>query len=172
MTQARTTLLILLLLAFHPADNPEQLARTGSIDVHAPVQASSEITINAPPSRVWNLLTSINDWPTWQHDITAAHLDGPLQAGTDFTWSAGTSIHSRLALVQPPRQVAWTGKAYNATAIHVWTLEPLPSDRTLVKTSESMSGFLLTVFFSSAKLHESQQHWLVDLKAAAERHPS
>lgn len=161
--------MVLLLLLSVSDSQLEQLAQNGKIQDSVPVKASSEITINAKPERIWVLLTDVNSWPTWQKDITQAEMRGPFQPGTDFTWTSGTQIRSRLALVQPPQALAWTGQAYKAKAIHVWKLEALPNGQTLVTTNESMDGFMLTVFYSSKKLKESQEHWLSSLKAAAER---
>lgn len=161
--------MVMLLLLNSSADRLEQLAQNGQIQEKAPIKASSEITINASPERVWQLLANINDWPKWQSDITKAEMRGPLQPGTEFFWTSGTQVHSRLALVHPPRVLAWTGQAYKAKAVHVWTIEPTVAGQTLVNTSESMDGFMLSVFYSSKKLKESQEHWLNSLKAAAER---
>jgi uncharacterized protein YndB with AHSA1/START domain len=160
----------LLVLVVSPSDDHlDELARSGNIQENAPVKASLEITINAPREKVWGLLTDVNGWPKWQRDITKANISGPLQSGTAFTWTAGTNIQSRIALVQPLEQLAWTGTAYKAKAIHVWKLQGLPDGRALGKTSESMEGFMLKVFYSSEKLKESDQHWLNYLKAAAEQ---
>jgi hypothetical protein len=160
---------MVLLVLFGVSDSQlDQLARNGNIQENAPVKASSEITINAKHDLVWALLTDVNSWPKWQKDISKAEMRGPFQPGTEFTWTSGTQIRSRLALVQSPQALAWTGQAYKAKAIHVWTLEALPNGQTLVRTKESMDGFMLTVFYSSKKLKESQERWLSSLKAAAE----
>ena len=66
-------------------------------------------------------------------------------------------------------QFAWTGTASVAKAVHVWRLQRLPNDQTLVRTDESMEGFLLTLFYSSKKLQEGDQRWLDRLKEAAEK---
>jgi hypothetical protein len=161
--------MVLILLLGLGNDRLEQLAQQGKIQEDAPVKASSEISISAEPEQVWALLTDVNDWPKWQSDITKAEIHGPLQPGTEFTWTSGTQIRSRIALVQPPQVLAWTGQAYKAKAIHVWRLESAPNGQTLVSTSESMDGFMLSVFYSSKKLKESQERWLKSLKAAAER---
>jgi len=145
------------------------LARSGQIREDAPVKASLEITIHASIEKVWLLLTDVKGWPKWQTDISTAEMVGPLQAGTTFSWTTGgTHIKSRLALVRPNDQFAWTGTAFGATAIHVWKLSRLADDQTLVKTDESMHGFLLTLFYSSKKLEETDQRWLDRLKLAAE----
>jgi len=148
----------------------EQLAREGKIRESASVKASVEIAIHASAEKVWRVLTDVNDWPKWQPDISATDIHGPLEAGTRFSWTTGgTRIESRIALVEPTAQFAWTGKAFGAKAIHVWKLQRLSGDQTLVKTDESMDGFLLKIFYSSKKLAESDRRWLDRLKAASER---
>jgi uncharacterized membrane protein len=167
----RWVFVCLLTLVLSASDkNLEKLASSGEINQSAPVKASVEITIHAPVEKVWGLLTDIPNWPKWQPDITSTEISGPLQSGTSFTWkNGGTQIHSRIALVQPNEQFAWTGTASVAKAIHVWKLQRLPNSQTLVKTDESMEGFMLTVFYSSKKLQEGDQRWLDRLKQAAEK---
>jgi uncharacterized protein YndB with AHSA1/START domain len=162
--------LLLMRLIYGTGDDFESLAGNGTIQIDAPIKASVEVVIQAPVEKVWNLLTGVNDWPKWQTAIKEAHIDGPVASGTTFLWSAGSArIHSKLALVVPNAQLAWTGKAWTASAIHVWKLERLPGDRTRVSTDESMSGFLLTSFYSSRELQVSDQFWLDRLKQEAER---
>lgn len=162
--------LVLVVLFLGAGISDDDLARSGKIREDAPVKASLEITIHAPVEKVWRVLTDVSNWPTWQADITAAEIAGPLREGTVFSWTAGgTRIQSRIALVQPYEQFAWTGKAYMAKAVHVWKLERLSGDQTIVKTEESMQGFLLTLFYSSRKLEESDRRWLDRLKLAAEQ---
>jgi uncharacterized protein YndB with AHSA1/START domain len=165
-----SVVILLVILAANPSEEQaDQLARSGKIQENAPVKASIEITVNASPERVWGLLTDVKNWPRWQHDITSAEISGPLESGTTFSWkTGGPAIQSRIALVQPGEQFGWTGKAYGARAIHLWKLKRLPDGHTVVKTEESMNGFLLTLFFSSKKLEESDQRWLDNLKSAAE----
>ena len=57
------------------------------IDGNAPVRARHETDIHAPLDTVWRLHTDVNNWPAWQTDITAAHLDGPFEPGSSFTWT-------------------------------------------------------------------------------------
>ena len=165
------TMLLLSLLVLNPTeDHVDELARQGRIQEDAPVKASAAIQIHAPVERVGGaLLTDVDGWPSWQKDIHRAAISGELRSGTEFTWSSGADIHSRVMLIEPFREFIWTGTAYRARAIHRWTLDRLPGDCTLVTTSETMDGFLLTVFFSSKKLEESETRWLAYLKAAAEQ---
>jgi hypothetical protein len=165
---------LMLIVTFHSRVNDlETLARAGLIEGDAPIKASVEIVIQAPAEKVWSILTAVNDWPKWQTDIKEAKMIGPLESGTAFTWSSGgTRIQSKIALVDPYKEIAWTGTAMTATAVHVWKLEQLPGNKTVVKTEESMSGFLLTFFYSSKELQSIDQTWLDRLKLEAERQGS
>jgi uncharacterized protein YndB with AHSA1/START domain len=161
--------IILAFIFLGASISDDELARSGKIREDAPVKASLEITIHAPIEKVWLLLTDVRGWPKWQTDISTAEMPGPLQAGTTFSWTTGgTHIKSRLALVEPYDQFAWTGTAFGATAIHVWKLSRLADGHTIVRTDESMHGFLLSLFYSSKKLEETDKRWLDLLKLAAE----
>jgi uncharacterized protein YndB with AHSA1/START domain len=162
--------LVLVFLLQYNESRREKLAGNGAIQDSAPVKASIEAIIQAPPEKVWGILTAINDWPKWQSGITEAAINGPLQAGATFNWtSGGTHIKSRLALVEPNQRLAWTGSAMGAHAIHVWNLERLPGGGTRVKVDESMSGLLLTLFYSSKDLEAADQLWLDRLKQQSEK---
>jgi hypothetical protein len=157
-------------LAQKTEDRLDELAAAGHIDETAPVCASSEILILAPIDKVWKLLSAIDDWPKWQSTISSARMSGPLQPGTEFIWtSGGAKIKSRLALVVPNTDLAWTGTTFGAKAIHIWHLKAPEEGRTVVSTEESMSGFMLKVFYSSKDLEKSQKAWLEALKRASEK---
>ncbi len=168
-------ILILAMLPRAFAGRPSQklldeMASSGAIQENAPVKTSLEITIDAPRERVWNLLTDVKDWPSWEHDVTGTKISGLPTSGTAFVWTtSGANIQSRLALVVPENAFAWTGKSYGIHVIQQWKLQQLPGDRTLVRTEESADGPLITVFYSSKKLEASDQRWLNDLKKASER---
>jgi uncharacterized protein YndB with AHSA1/START domain len=172
-----TILLFLALLTTRASsesrmDTSEKLAANGQIQENAPVKASVEIVIDASPEKVWRFLTDIDQWPTWQSAISAARIDGPLEPGTTFVWTnGGPRIKSRIAIVHPAAQLAWTGTTFGAKAIHVWSLELLPAGGTHVKTTESIDGFMLRMglFYSSNDLAKSLKEWLEALKRKAEQ---
>ena len=65
------------------------------IDRAAPVIAVHEIDIEAPLDTVWRLHADVDAWPTWQTDISAAHIDGALEPGVSFdSTSYGFSVTS------------------------------------------------------------------------------
>lgn len=125
--------------------------------------------IHSSPEKVWGLLSGIGDWPKWLANVSKMEVNGAVAPGTVFVWKNGsTKITSRLALVEPERRISWTGTAMGAHAVHVWTLEATPDGGTLVKTMESMDGFLLKRFYSSEELEESLKVWVGALKKKAE----
>jgi uncharacterized protein YndB with AHSA1/START domain len=143
------------------------------VDVNrsAPAFARREIFIETPPERVWTLISEIDRWSSWQPDISTARLIGPLAPGSTFRWkSAGTGIFSTIAEVDPPRRIAWTGRAMGAKAKHVWMLEPQGSG-TVVTTQESFEGLVVWLLKKRMQrlLDESLSKWLARLKEAAEK---
>ena len=137
----------------------------------APVKCSKSILINASPSTVWAVLTTINKWATWQTDITKPILSGPLQPGSTFDWkTGGAGIHSTLHTVEPNKRFGWTGKTFGMYAIHNWTLTEVPGG-TQVSVDETMEGFLAGLFKKSfnKNLASGMQHWLELLKAESEK---
>lgn len=115
------------------------------ISEHATVSSAAEIVIDAPVERVWDVLTAIDAWPSWNPDVKSASLEGPLAEGSMFRWKAGPgTITSRLEHVDRPRLIAWTGRTLGIRAVHVWRLEPW-NGTTLVRTEESYEGLVARV---------------------------
>ncbi len=147
----------------------DSLAAHGMIDASAPVKTAVQIVIQAPPDTIWNLLTNIKDWPTWQPDISEVTIQAAPAVSVPFTWATGgMTIHSTIRLFDAGRTVGWTGRAFHIHAIHIWTLTPRPNGRVLVETRESMDGWLLDRFYTSRDLQKSDERWLRQLKQAAE----
>jgi uncharacterized protein YndB with AHSA1/START domain len=170
------TFAVTLLFIFHKRSADDELdrnARMGLIERDAPIKASLTEAIDAPPETVWQVLTSIDDWPHWQPGIHDARLEGPLSLGAQFKWSTGNlHIESTIVLLEPDSRIAWTGSAMGAKAVHVWVLTRQPGNKTLVAMDESMSGPLLTWFYTSKELAYSDKDWLDRLKLEAEREAS
>ncbi|KDN81669.1 SRPBCC family protein [Kitasatospora cheerisanensis] len=143
------------------------------IDRAAPVLVRRELPIRARAAAVWELLTYVPDWPSWQPDISEARALTPLTPGAVFHWrTAGLDITSTVYAVDPPRLIRWGGPSHGITAVHQWTLTP-SQGATLVTTEQSWDG-------SPARddparvgqaLDQSLLQWLLHLKSAAERAP-
>jgi hypothetical protein len=88
-----------------------------SIDIQAPVVSRQSVVIAAPLGVLWQLQTGVNNWPTWQHDIDEAHLDGAFGAGATFSWRTHVlSIDSTVYRVEPERHTLWGGPAEGTTS--------------------------------------------------------
>ncbi|MBE2272331.1 MAG: SRPBCC family protein [Anaerolinea sp.] len=141
------------------------------IDTNAPVTARDSILIHAPLERVWALQANIEQWTQWQPNISRAVLEGELKAGSVFRWKAqGLAITSTLQVVDPCRQIGWTGVSLGMKAIHLWHFEATP-EGTRVTVEESLSGWFtrLLAWFDRTFLTKSMASSLALLKAQAEK---
>jgi len=117
-------------------ENRSEPTSPTAINVRAPILLAGEIEIAAAPELVWDVLTAIDDWPSWNSDVRAATLEGELAEGSIFRWRSGTSLTSTITHVEPPRLIRWTGTSMGLSAVHVYELE-LREGKTLVRTEES-----------------------------------
>lgn len=144
------------------------------VNESAPAVSSAEIEVAADPELVWDVLTAIEEWPSWNPDVQWASMEGELTEGSRFRWKAGPStITSTLQRVERPRLIAWTGKTVGLRAIHVYRLEAHGAG-TLVSTAESWEGPVARVFRRRMQLtlDRATEAGLRQLKAEAERRTS
>lgn len=147
----------------------EQYAKRGRTDQMAPVTAAGAVQIEASPERVWQVLSAVADWPAVDPGISAVHLSAGVAVDAPFTWRNGRSrITSRFAVVDPCRELTWTGVSAGAKAVHRHVLQPDAAGATLLESTESMAGPFLTLFYGSEKLAQGMTGWLTAIKAAAE----
>jgi uncharacterized protein YndB with AHSA1/START domain len=141
------------------------------VNQNAPVFQAAEILIQASPERVWMVLTDIQQWPTWNPNISRAKLDGPLSVAAKFNWKVkGASIRSILHTVDVQRAFGWSGTTFGGSAIHNWYLET-HNGHTLVRVEESMEGWLVNLFKNKMNrdLATDMFFWLEKLKEASEK---
>ena len=141
------------------------------IDRSAPATASGQIDINADPQTVFAVISAIGDWPKWNPDVRSAHLEGPLEPGTVFRWKAGpSSLVSTIEVVDPPREITWTGKTMGIKAIHAFRFEAAGSGTT-ARSAESWDGLIARLLkgYSRRTLDKGIRGVLAHLKAEAER---
>jgi hypothetical protein len=155
------------LLALH-----EQYAKQGRIDERAAVTAARSVRVDAPPRRVWQVLSAAEAWPDVATEISSIDLPGGVAPDAAFVWVNGRArIKSRFAIVEPLRELTWTGVSSGARAVHRNVLHPLNDHETQLQSEESMAGPLLTLFYNRDKLSAALQRWLMAVKAAAETKP-
>ena len=141
------------------------------IDPSAPAIAHGEAFIEARPEAVFAVSAAIDDWPRWNTDVKSVELDGRVVPGTTFRWRTGSiSIASELAVVDPPREIGWTGSTMGIRAAHVFRFEARAGG-TLARSEESWEGWIPSLLkgYSRRTLEKALTTVLADLKAAAER---
>ncbi len=144
------------------------------IDRSAPAIAEGEIQIAAPPETVWEVIADIAAWPSWNTDVKSMTLEGPVAPGSTFRWKSGSSsLVSTLKVVDPPREIAWTGVTMGIHAVHVFGFEPSDGG-TRARSAESFRGLIPTVLrgYSRKILQRGIDRILALLKAEAERRSS
>jgi len=141
------------------------------IDKNAPVLSSNQVEINAPIDVVWNKLTNIKDWTSWQKDVTKTIVYGNIAEETNFDWKAnGLSFSSKIHTCVPKKYFGWTGKTFGAYAIHNWNFES-DGNKTTVKVEECLRGILPKLFknYFQDNLDKSIVKNLNELKIASEQ---
>jgi uncharacterized protein YndB with AHSA1/START domain len=142
-----------------------------NINNNAPVKCTKTIIIKVSGEKVWNVLTDINNWSTWQSDIGQAKLNGELEPEATFKWkTGGVKILSTLHTVEPFYSFGWTGKTFGMFAIHNWSLVET-NGHTEVTVDESMEGILTKLFKKSfnKNLEIGMENWLNLLKIECEK---
>ncbi|OQK15324.1 hypothetical protein AU255_17785 [Methyloprofundus sedimenti] len=137
----------------------------------AVLKTSKEIEIYAPISAVWKIHADINAWKNWHPNISYAVLEGDLETGSYFEWkSDGYKLKSTIMEVDENNILGWKGSGFGASAIHIWEFTTLDNGNTLVRTKESMDGWLVKLFkgMVNKKLNDSLDAWLAALKSKAE----
>lgn len=149
------------------AQNQSQM----TINQEAPAVQKKETTINATPKEVWQVLTNIQSWDEWNERIKQPKSQDKLEVGGVFTWKTnGSKIKSKIHTFTPNKMIGWQGKAFGASAIHNWYLEPTESG-TKVRVEESMEGWIINLMKKkmNEKLAEDMVYWLEQLKIECEK---
>jgi len=138
----------------------------------------TQITINAPLSRVWQVFADIAAWGTWN----SVCEDCCLLSGTEMapgTCFSFTLRPYRLPLsVQPSitkcvagREVVWQGRRLGVHAEHRFEFQEENGQVTIIST-ETFGGplfFLARLLGLPRKLHRLSTQLLEDIRRAAER---
>ncbi|WP_200961703.1 SRPBCC family protein [Paenibacillus sp. Soil724D2] len=162
------TILIGGVIFARPFDDSQRA--TIDVDRNAQVIVDLSIEINAPQETVWRIQTGIDQWPTWQKNVSQARLSAPITVGTTFQWEThGLSIVSTIREVDPLRRIVWGGPVQGIEGVHVWTITPT-LEGVVVYTTESWDGPPVAADPDGmrAALTSSLEAWLADLKTTAE----
>ena len=110
----------------------------------------SEIEIDAPPERVWSILTDLSKLPEWNPFIRAASGRMEKNQRLDVTLhpSGGRSIKMRPSVlaVEPNRELRWIGHLGLPGLFdgqHIFELKPSGAAKTIFVQREEFGGILL-----------------------------
>jgi hypothetical protein len=120
---------------------------------------------------VFAVISAIDQWPSWNPDVKSVTLQGPLQPGTVFRWKSGlSSLTSTVQVVDPPRELTWTGTTMGIKAVHVFRFRA-NGGGTLARSEESWEGLLASLLkgYSRKTLDKGIRSVLSHLKVEAER---
>jgi uncharacterized protein YndB with AHSA1/START domain len=138
------------------------------------VYARNEITIAAPPERIWRWLIRAAKWPEWYSNCASVNfLRGTppdLAPGTEFKWKTfGATISSRVIAFEPARELGWDGRGV-LRAYHGWLIEPDGHGGCHVVTEECQNGIVpkLLWWYLRPMLERGHQTWVESLKRVAE----
>jgi hypothetical protein len=141
------------------------------INRNAPATAEGELRIDADPQTVFAVVSAIDQWPSLNPDVKSVSVEGPVQPGTVFRWKAGPStLTSVLQVVDPPREIAWTGTTMGIKAVHVFQFRASDGG-TMARSEESWEGLIASLLkgYSRKTLDKGIRSVLANLKTEAER---
>lgn len=106
----------------------------------------SSIEINAPASRVWALIDSLEEWPRWMPSLKRIQVISgrPLKVGSQLSVTAkvaGLTVRLLMTITDfvPERTVVMRGRILGASLTRFYHLEPL-NGRTKVTIGGDVSG--------------------------------
>ncbi len=113
----------------------------------------TSISITAPPSRIWHLLTDFASFPQWNPFIRraigepreGAHLEVYLQP----SGARGMTFRPRVLKAEPDRELRWLGHFLIPGLFdgeHIFTIEPLEAGRVRFVQREIFTGLLVPLF--------------------------
>jgi hypothetical protein len=113
---------------------------------------STAVEVDAPASRVWDVLVDLPAYPQWNPFIVKA--EGKVAVGETLSlrmalpgWEPIT-IQPRLLVVEPERELRWKGRLLVPGLFdgeHAFVLTPLENGRTRLDHSERFAGLLLPI---------------------------
>jgi hypothetical protein len=126
---------------------------------HKMKELRTEIEINAPSERVWQILTDPAKFPEWNPFIH--QLNGQIKQGAHIEVKLGDSPDKTMTFkptileVTPNHTLRWLGKLFIGGLFdgeHIFEIEPLGPDRVRFIQREKFNGILVPVFnFDSTK---------------------
>ncbi len=119
-------------------------------------QLRTEISINAPPARVWHLLTDFASFPQWNPFIRRASgepiKDAQLEVYLQPSGAKGMTFRPKVLKAEPNRELRWLGHFLIPGLFdgeHIFTIEPLEAGGVRFVQREIFTGLLVPLFARS-----------------------
>lgn len=110
----------------------------------------TEIDIQVPAERVWQILLDFDSYPQWNPFIRRISgrpaVGETLEVRLQPTGGSGITLRPRVVRVEPDREFRWRGRLFFSgllDAEHIFALEPLAADRVRFVQREEFNGLLV-----------------------------
>ncbi|MGA8171248.1 MAG: SRPBCC domain-containing protein [Methylocystis sp.] len=123
----------------------------------------TRIEINAPPERVWAVLTDFREMPSWNPFIRS--IAGPLTAGERLNvlieppGRSSMSFKPVLLAAKPARELRWRGSFLAESLFageHFFLIDRRSAQNTLMRQGETFSGLLAPLIMNGAMLQATR----------------
>jgi len=126
-------------------NNPMQAARITQSRGMLSMSCRVELTVRAPASTLWRLLTNAKDFPRWNSTVTS--VEGQIREGEQLRVRVpGTDrvFTPRVSDVVPDQRMTWTGGFLPVfKGVRTFELRPRPDGSTDFVMEERFSGLML-----------------------------
>ena len=133
---------------------------------------TTSTTIDAPPDRIWDLLTNAEAWPSW--NTTILSIEGPIVVGEKVKLRVKLNPKRTFALtvveMSPPTKMIWAdGMPFGLfTGTRTYTIEPA-DDATVFEMTEVYTGLLSSLICRTIPdMTEAFDEFAAGLRSAAE----
>ena len=114
------------------------------------IELRTEIEIDAPPERVWQVLIDFGAYPQWNPFIRSiegeAKVGSRLKVRIEPPGARGMTFRPTVRVSEPARKLRWLGRLFVPGLVdgeHRLALEPLEGGRSKFIQSERFSGLLV-----------------------------
>ncbi|MEL6559717.1 MAG: SRPBCC family protein [Bacteroidota bacterium] len=142
----------------------ESLAKAGKINEEASVKDKQSIIIQKPIEEVWERLTTINEWSSWNSQVSDVSAEN-IPENRQFNWILnGNGLQSKIALLSKPVAFSFISRSSLLKMVILFKLEEIGTKETAVEMEGSMEGLKTIFAYKHRKIHKSFLKWLEDLR--------
>jgi demethylmenaquinone methyltransferase/2-methoxy-6-polyprenyl-1,4-benzoquinol methylase len=139
---------------------------------------AAEVEVDAPPERVWEVLTDFAAYPEWNPFMFA--IEGTAEAGAHLQIAmqrrGGMVLRfgARVLVSDPPRELAWRGEGLRGQLPGLLrgerrvVIDPLANDRSRLRMRTTFGGLLAPLMSWLENYHEAFAEMELTLKARVE----